>query len=72
MSASLESILEAINQLPLNERRQLARQLNERRRLTKTEVEKARALVRELAGSAQGLDKETIIHFAEDEEYCGY
>ncbi len=72
MSASLESILEAINKLPSHEQRQLARKLNERKRLTLAERETARALVKELAGSAQGLDKETIIHFAEDEEYGGY
>lgn len=69
MSASLESILEAINKLPSHEQRQLARKLNERKRLTLAERETARALVKELAGSAQGLNKETIIHFAEDEEY---
>ncbi len=72
MSASLESILEAINKLPSHEQRQLARKLNERKRLTRAERETARALVKELAGSAQGFDKETIIHFAEDEEYGGY
>ena len=72
MSASLESILETINQLPLHEQRELARKLNVRRRMTDEEKEKARALVKQLAGSAKGLDKETIIHFAEDEEYCGY
>lgn len=67
MSASLESILETIKQLPLNEQGQLARKLGKRRRMTEEEKAKARALVRELAGSAQGLDKDTIIHFAEDE-----
>ncbi len=72
MSPNLESILEEINKLPSHEQRQLARKLNERKRLTLAERETARALVKELASTAQGFDKKTIIHFAEDEEYCGY
>jgi hypothetical protein len=71
MSASLESILETIKKLPPNEQRQLARKLNERRSMTEEEKARACGLVREWAGSAQGLDIDTIIHFAEDERYRG-
>lgn len=72
MSASLESILEAINQLPVNERRQLAEELSKKTALTEDEKAKGHALVDRLFGSMKGLDRETIIKLAEDEEFCGY
>ena len=72
MSASLESILEAINQLPRAEQRQLAEELAKKNDLTEEEKAKKHALVDRLFGSIKGVDRETIIQIAEDEEFCGY
>jgi hypothetical protein len=72
MSATMESILEAINQLPFNERRQLAEELVKKTELTDEEKARQHALVDQLFGSIKGLDRETIIKLAEDEEFCGY
>ncbi len=72
MSASLESILEAINKLPFNERRQLAEELAKKTQLTEEEKAEKHALVDRLFGSMKGLDRETIIKIAEDDEFCGY
>lgn len=72
MSATMESILAAINKLPLNERRQLAEELAKKTELTEDEKVRNHALVDRLFGSMKGLDRETIIKLAEDEEFCGY
>ncbi len=72
MSASLESILEAINKLPPHERRQLSEELTKNTELMEEEKATQHALVDQLFGSIKGLDRETIIKLAEDEEFCGY
>jgi hypothetical protein len=72
MSASLESILEAINKLPPNERQQLSEELAKKISLTEEERAAKHALVDRLFGSMKGLDRETIIKIAEDDEFCGY
>lgn len=77
MIGNIESVLEIVRQLPPDQRQELIRQLNEEVSADSESAEqqtrmKAHALVDELFGSLKGLDKETIIQLAEDEEYCGY
>lgn len=72
MSASLESILEAIKKLPIQEQRQLAETLTQKIELTEEEKAQKHALADRLFGSIKGVDRETLIQIAEDEEFCGY
>ena len=72
MSTALEHLLEAARALPLNERRELAAKLIKDVEATEAEIENNLALVRETRGTIKGLDRETLIALAEDEEYCGY
>jgi len=76
MSQSLQDVLEAARQLPLDERRRLAEQLlaEVQRTGEAIAVEQAAALtvVEELYGTIKGLDRDTLIWLAEDEELCGY
>jgi len=75
MAASVDDILKAAQSLPADQRRELVARLA-------AEVEAAErhaqtqqtnlAIVRETHGTIKGLDRETIIALAEDEEYCGY
>jgi hypothetical protein len=62
--------------LPLEEQRQLAERLpsiatlsNEARLAEEAEWQ---AIVEETRGTIKGLDRETIIWLAEDDELCGY
>ena len=76
MSENLEAVLEAALRLPLEEQRRLAEQLpsvttlSDEARLT--EEAEWLAIVEETRGTIKGLDRETIIWLAEDEELCGY
>jgi hypothetical protein len=76
MSENLEAVLEAALRLPLEEQRQLAEQLpavtnlSDEARLA--EEAEWLAIVEETRGTIKGLDRETIIWLAEDEELCGY
>ncbi len=75
MSDNLETVLEAALNLTFDEQRQLAEHLpatsqTEAQRLAQ-EAEWL-AIVDELHGTIKGLDRETIIWLAEDEELCGY
>lgn len=72
MSANLDSILETIQQLSLSEQRQLAEELVKKTQMTEEEKAQKHVLVDRLFGSIKGLDRETIIKIAEDEEFCGY
>lgn len=76
MSDNLETVLEAALNLPPDEQRQLAAQLTPvaSRTAEARAAEEAEwlAIVDELHGSIKGLDRETIIWLAEDEELCGY
>jgi hypothetical protein len=75
MSVTLENILEAARQLPPTERRELAERLlaeTPRTPLSAEEIERNLAIVDRTWGTIKGLDRETIISIAEDEEYCGY
>jgi hypothetical protein len=75
MSENLEAVLEAALRLPLEKQRQLAEQL-----LSVTNIsDEARlaeqaewlAIFEATSGTIKGLDRETIIWLAEDEELCG-
>jgi hypothetical protein len=76
MSDNLEAVLEAALKLPADEQRQLAEHLpggakqSDEARLA--EEAEWLAIVDELYGTIKGLDRETIIWLAEDEELCGY
>ncbi len=75
MSQSLQEVLDAARQLPLDEQRELASKLlaeSARPSLTDAEINRNREIVRRTHGTIRGLDRETIISLAEDEEYCGY
>ncbi len=75
MSQSLQEVLDAARQLPPDEQRELASKLlseTARPSLTNAEINRNREIVRRTHGTIRGLDRETIISLAEDEEYCGY
>ena len=72
MSANLESILAAIKQLPMEEQRQLAEALARSMPLTAEEIARNEAIVKKWYGAFKGLDRETVIKIAEDDEFCGY
>ncbi len=75
MSQSLQEVLDAARQLPLDEQRELASKLlseTARPSLTDAEIDRNREIVRRTYGTIKGLDRATIISLAEDEEYCGY
>jgi hypothetical protein len=75
MSQSLQEVLDAARQLPLDEQRELASKLlseTARPSLTNAEINRNREIVRRTHGTIKGLDRATIISLAEDEEYCGY
>lgn len=72
MSAALEHLLEAARALPLNERRELAAKLIKDVEATEAEIENNLTIVRETRGTIKGLDRETLIALAEDEEYGEY
>jgi len=76
MSENLEAVLEAALRLPPDEQRQLAEQLPVVSKRTDESrlAEEAEwlAIVDELYGTIKGLNRETIIWLAEDEELCGY
>jgi hypothetical protein len=73
--ATVEEILAEARKLPPDEQRQLASALlNEagRHNQEEAEVRAALAIVEETSGTIKGLDRETIITLAEDEEFSGY
>jgi len=76
MSQILQDMLDAARQLPLDERRRLVEQLLEdiSRQEGAVIAEQAAALriVEELYGTIKGLDRDTLIWLAEDEELCEY
>ena len=75
MSQNLSSILDAAQTLPLEEQRQLAEQLLKniaRAQEADPEVQASLAIVEETYGSMKGLDRETLLRLANDEEFCGY
>src|SRR5262245_8031532 len=76
MSENLEAVLEAALRLPLEEQRRLAEQLPAVTNLSdearSAEEAEWLAIVEETRGTIKGLDRETIIRLAEDEDLCGY
>ncbi|MBA3441937.1 MAG: hypothetical protein H0T92_18920 [Pyrinomonadaceae bacterium] len=75
MSQNLASILDAAQNLPLEEQRRLAEQLLKniaRTQEADPEVQASLAIVEETYGSMKGLDRETLLRLANDEEFCGY
>jgi len=72
---NFEAVLYAVRQLPLEQQRQLVEQLMKdlsRSQNTQTQEQAEIDVVEETRGSLKGLDRETIIWLAEDEELCGY
>ncbi|HMV47874.1 MAG TPA: hypothetical protein PLD20_23260 [Blastocatellia bacterium] len=76
MTDSFEILLNAARQLPPVQQRLLAHKLLENSEpATASLTEKQRAaleIVERLSGTIKGLDRETLIWLAEDEELCGY
>lgn len=76
MTESFEILLNAARQLPPVQQKLLAHKLLENSEppagpLTE-EQRAALEIVERLSGTIQGLDRETLIWLAEDEELCGY
>ncbi len=76
MNESFETLLKAARQLPPVQQRLLAQKLLEEAPppaapLTEEQIA-ALEIVERLSGTIKGLDRETIIWLAEDEELCGY
>ena len=72
---SLESVLDAARKLPLDEQRRLAEQIMKelgRANTTSDRTQRALEAIEKTRGSMKGLDRDTIIWLAEDEELCGY
>jgi hypothetical protein len=57
--------------LPLSVRRELAARLSKEVAASDAQIEANLAIVAETRGTIKGLDRDAIIAFAEDEEYCG-
>lgn len=76
MSESFESLLSAVRQLPPAQQQLLAQKLLEQDTLQTAPLPDAQAAaleaVEKTRGTLKGLDRETIIWLAEDEELCGY
>ncbi|MBI3653734.1 MAG: hypothetical protein HY231_22100 [Acidobacteria bacterium] len=64
------SLLQAARQLPDEQRQQLIDEL--RQEIEADKKQKALEAVARTRGRIKGLDRETIIWLAEDEELCGY
>lgn len=76
MNESFETLLNAARQLPHVQQRLLAQKLLEDTEppaapLTEQQIA-ALEIVERLSGTIKGLDRETIIWLAEDEELCGH
>lgn len=77
MSQDLQSVYDAARELSPDDRRRLAERLleeangveEEARARETTEV---MAILERTRGTIKGLDRDTIIWLAEDEELCGY
>lgn len=72
--STVEEILAEARKLPPEEQRQLASALLTEAgpRSKEDDVRAALAIVKETSGSIKGLDRDTIIWLAEDEELSGY
>lgn len=76
MSENMEYILDAARRLPLDQQRLIAEQLLKDTGSSEQIQKDAQAIALEAVekthGTIKGLDRETIISLAEDEELCGY
>lgn len=75
MNANLNAVLEEARKLPIAERRELAELiLEETSGEWSDDARKqiALAIVEETFGAIKGIDRNTLIWLAEDEEFCGY
>src|SRR5437588_2651550 len=75
MSTNVMEILKEAQNLQLEERQLLADLLLsevETSRRTEEQVRATLAIVEETSASMAGLDRETLIRLAEDDEFCGY
>ncbi len=75
MSQSLESVFDAARELPPVEQRELAERLLtalEQADGGDEELAANLAIVERTYGTIKGVDRETIIRIANDEEFCGY
>lgn len=76
MSDNLATVLEAARKLPLDQQRWIAQELlkPEATANARSDAEQTAALeiVKRTHGVIKGLDRETLIRIAEDEEFCGY
>lgn len=68
--SSFEVVLNEARKLPLEEQAQLVERLLEE--IQSEKKQKALDAVERTRGRIQGLDRETMIWLAEDEELCGY
>lgn len=76
MGNNLAAVLEAARKLPLDQQRWIAQELlkPEAAADAPSDAEQMAALeiVKRTRGVIKGLDRETLIRIAEDEEFCGY
>ncbi len=75
MSQNLESVFDAARELPPVEQQELAERLLtalEQADATEEEIAANLLIVERTRGTIKGVDRETIMRFANDEEFCGY
>jgi hypothetical protein len=73
-TGSLEEVLDAARKLPIEQRRLLAEELIKDTSPEAPSIPTLDALdaVERTLGAMKGLDRDTVIWLAEDEELCGY
>ena len=73
-TGSLEEVLDAARKLPIEQRRLLAEELIKDTSPAAPSIPTLDALdaVERTLGAMKGLDRDTVIWLAEDEELCGY
>ena len=72
---SIDAVLDAARKLPPDEQHRLVKQLMKelsQAKLSQQQIQEGLDAVEQTRGSMKGLDRETIIWLAEDEELCGY
>lgn len=75
MSRNLETVFDAARELPAVEQQELAERLLvalEQANATDEEIAANLLIVERTRGTIKGVDRETIMRFANDEEFCGY
>ncbi|MGH9823874.1 MAG: hypothetical protein ACREDR_11565 [Blastocatellia bacterium] len=76
MTDAFKAVLEQARKLPLSERQELATliigEISEPTSDPDAETIAALSIVEQTFGSIKGIDRDTLIRLAEDEEFCGY